>query len=1081
MAVTRSWAESGEHHLEQSRVAARVQAAWKQKPARGEFVWLVCASLVVAAGLAMVFASKSYSFAGAERLVNLNTVTNADELLPLLEPFPNRDERRLAAEKTFEFLERTRPLPNAGALAALRVTRQEIDADPRWESLRQRFQQLAARPHPPQRIALLPIARLKPFMIVRTPAQFRAQFLWWVALYFAGFYLVALAWRLGRFGGDRALLPALQLLTGIGLMLMTSMRDPLRDTLEFHKFALGVFLGCLLLAAAALPWGDYRRLSDWCYTPLFAAIALFGLLLRFGRGPAGNDAKVNLSIFQPVELIKILLVLFLAGYCTRNWERLRDLRERRLFPKLFRRFGVPRLEHVAPVAVGVGVAVAMFFVLKDLGPALVTIFLFLSMFSVARGRLPLALAGLVLMVGAVFVGYRMGQPKTVVERIDMWLAPWDNDVHGGNQLAHAIWAFSTGGPTGSGPGWGDPEMIPAGNTDLVLPAVGEEWGFAGVVSVILLVGFLVSRALRAASRAGTHFGFFLALGLACLIAYEMLLISSGVLGLLPLSGVVSPFLSSGNTAMLANFLILAVVASISADRRQEPLDDLLRLPVRSLKLALAGMAVVLVAAAARYQVFEDHQFLARDANSFEDDGVKRPQHNPRLNSIAREIPRGTIYDRNGIPLATSSWDELVRHRGEYEGMGISIETVCARLDSRHYPFGPAVEHVTGDLRTAENFHATNASLVEHDSNRALQGYDFAELADLVRYRHEPGNPAMARVLARDRNVHLTLDVRLQLKAREILLKHMTATGETRGAVVVMSAATGDVLALVSEPEPAPPGARTAAPTPDELLDRARYGEYPPGSTFKLVTAIAALRANPGLTHRTYLCHTLPDGRAGNTIPGWNRPIKDDIGDRAHGTLDMGQAIAVSCNAYFAQLGVHDVGSDALSATAARLGIETGDIRELRKALPFAAYGQGPVVISPFKMARVAATIAAGGRMPEGRWITGDANLRNDAPLDVLPSAQADFLAGAMRRVVTEGTARNAMAGATIAFAGKTGTAQLDEGMPHSWFAGFAPYDGDASRRVAFAVVVERGGYGARVAAPVAREVMEAAAQLGILP
>jgi cell division protein FtsI/penicillin-binding protein 2 len=245
--------------------------------------------------------------------------------------------------------------------------------------------------------------------------------------------------------------------------------------------------------------------------------------------------------------------------------------------------------------------------------------------------------------------------------------------------------------------------------------------------------------------------------------------------------------------------------------------------------------------------------------------------------------------------------------------------------------------------------------------------------------------------------------------------------------------------------------------------------------------MAALRANPGLTRRTYLCHTLPDGRAGNTIPGWNRPIKDDIGDHAHGTLDMGQAIAVSCNAYFAQLGVHDVGSDALAATAARLGIDTGDIRELRKALPFAAYGQGPVLISPFKMARVAATIAAGGRMPEGRWISGAANPRNDAPLDVLPPAQADFLAGAMRRVVTEGTARNAMAGATIAFAGKTGTAQLDEGMPHSWFAGFAPYDGDASRRIAFAVVVERGGYGARVAAPVAREVMEAAAQLGILP
>ncbi len=162
----------------------------------------------------------------------------------------------------------------------------------------------------------------------------------------------------------------------------------------------------------------------------------------------------------------------------------------------------------------------------------------------------------------------------------MWLSPWDNDVHGGDQLAHGLWAFSTGGPLGSGPGWGDPAMIPAGNTDLVLPAIGEEWGFVGVASVFLLFGFLISRALRAAVRAATHFGFFLALGLACLIAFEMMLISSGVLGVLPLSGVVSPFLSSGNTAMLANFLIFALLASISADEREEGPHELLRAPTR---------------------------------------------------------------------------------------------------------------------------------------------------------------------------------------------------------------------------------------------------------------------------------------------------------------------------------------------------------------------------------------------------------------------------------------------------------------------------------------------------------------------
>jgi peptidoglycan glycosyltransferase len=332
------------------------------------------------------------------------------------------------------------------------------------------------------------------------------------------------------------------------------------------------------------------------------------------------------------------------------------------------------------------------------------------------------------------------------------------------------------------------------------------------------------------------------------------------------------------------------------------------------------------------------------------------------------------------------------------------------------------------------------------------------------------------VLARDRDVRLTLDIRLQLRARDILENHLRSFGTRNGAAVVMDAATGDVLAMVSAPAADPHGA--GAPSPDELLDRARYGLYPPGSTFKLVTAIAALLKDPQLRHRTYLCHGLPDGRAGNVIPGWNRPIKDDIGDHAHGTLDMQRAITVSCNAYFAQLGVHDVGSQALQETAAKMGISTGDLAELRKALPFASYGQGAVLVSPFKMARVAAAIAAGGRMPEGRWQTDAGNTRTDAPLQVLPPDQAEFLAAAMRRVVLEGTARHAMDGATIAFAGKTGTAQLDAGQPHSWFAGFAPYDG--SKRLAFAVLVEHGGYGARVAAPIAREIIEAAKELGLL-
>ena len=126
------------------------------------------------------------------------------------------------------------------------------------------------------------------------------------------------------------------------------MRDPLRDTLEFHKFAVGVAWDacCCCCRRSAL------RLSPPLGLVLHAALRRarpVRLLLVFGRGPAGNDTKVNLGPFQPVEVIKILLVLFLAGYFTRNWERLRDLREKRLAPRLFGRFGVPRLEHIAPV------------------------------------------------------------------------------------------------------------------------------------------------------------------------------------------------------------------------------------------------------------------------------------------------------------------------------------------------------------------------------------------------------------------------------------------------------------------------------------------------------------------------------------------------------------------------------------------------------------------------------------------------------------------------------------------------------------------------------------------------------------
>ena len=206
----------------------------------------------------------------------------------------------------------------------------------------------------------------------------------------------------------------------------------------------------------------------------------------------------------------------------------------------------------------------------------------------------------------------------------------------------------------------------------------------------------------------------------------MLLISGGVLGAVPLSGVVSPFFSSGNSAMLANFIIFALILAISADSPVDTNTAPFRIPVRVLQCALGICCIALLWKAADYQVFHDRDYLARDTHVFEDDGVKRAQHNPRLNSLAHEIQRGNILDRNGILLATSDWQEIEKRRPEFAQLNVPIEQNVARLDTRYYPLGSETAQLLGDWRTAENFHATNASFVEHDSNARLQGYtDYA--------------------------------------------------------------------------------------------------------------------------------------------------------------------------------------------------------------------------------------------------------------------------------------------------------------------------------------------------------------------
>ncbi|HZF11017.1 MAG TPA: FtsW/RodA/SpoVE family cell cycle protein [Thermoanaerobaculia bacterium] len=1073
---------------------------------------LALSGVVVAFALVLTWLAVSRPLAdvparlGRGELLNLNTVSRSGDLLPLLAFLDTPQERSFVADRIRQRLSEG-TLDNVGELGRLRVPAGEIDA--------KNLPGLAERLKASGRDSVLLLApaelrQLKPRLLVRTPARFRGTYLLGAALLFAGFLAAHLVLRFRRFPGDELFLPILFLLCGLGFAMMASLRDPLRDLPLCLRFSYGVLAGCAVFLAGALIDLERTPLPRRGIWALALAAVLSVCLIGFGGGPGGSDAKVNFLGFQPVELIKILIALFLAGYFADRWELLREVHERRLS------FGLPlpRLEYALPPLVAIGLVLFFFFLQKDLGPALVLAGLFLLLFSVARGRPGMALVGAAAVSLACFAGYKLGYPRTVGQRIGMWLSPWDTWFHGGDHLAQAIWSLATGGPTGTGLGLGEPGIVPEAHTDMIFAAVGEELGFLGLVAVAGLYALLIQRSLRATRRSGTPYGFFLGLGLTLLLALETVLIAGGVLRLLPLSGVASPFLSFGRSALLANFLIVGLLAGLSARRPADP--DALR-PfaggIRWVAIGLGAFAVLALVRLADLQLFRPNTYLTRGAVALQGDGVRRFQYNPRLAAIAATIPRGSIVDRNGVLLATSDPAELAAHRAELQKLGATAfddlaGSTATDRRARAYPFGGKTFHLLGDLRNRVNWAARNTSFVERDARVRLQGYDdyadvvkvkqpdgsetpqvvvdYRDLVPLLRHRYQPDSPEVKAILGRDRTVKLTVDVRLQLAAEEVLQKYATQAG-FGAAAVVLDADSGDLLASASYPYPqrlpAAPDTKPGGP----LVDRARYGIYPPGSTFKVVTALAALRKDPKLAGKTFECKLLPDGREGNRVAG--RLIHDDpTVTSPHGTVNLDKGIRHSCNAYFAQLATFDVGGEALLETAKLFGIAVArpnTVKQLKDALPQAAYGQGQVIATPFQMARVAATVAAQGKRPEGRWLTGGDNPRSGAPVEVLDAATTGLVAQAMRGVVTEGTAAAFLAGVQPAIAGKTGTAEVKDQKSHSWFIGYAPYTstgtiGGTGRRVAFAVIVEHGGYGGRLAAPAAGEIVRRAAALGLL-
>ncbi|WP_322795034.1 penicillin-binding protein 2 [Tepidiforma sp.] len=425
-------------------------------------------------------------------------------------------------------------------------------------------------------------------------------------------------------------------------------------------------------------------------------------------------------------------------------------------------------------------------------------------------------------------------------------------------------------------------------------------------------------------------------------------------------------------------------------------------------------------------------------------GLAHEDRNPRLLARFYDPNRGRILDRDG---------------------NVVVESLA---DGRRYLHDASYAHIVGYL---DPRYGSQGVELAYDS--VLAGQRTGGWLDAIRQELLREKPAGA-------DLRLTIDPAAQRAAA-------AALGGRRGAVVAIDPRAGDILAMVSVPtfDPGALGSTGEALLSDPaapLLNRATQGLYPPGSTFKTVTAAAALEAG------IVTPETIVECPGEIVIDGF--PISCRNTPQGVGTYPFSAAFTYSVNAVFARLGV-ELGWARLEETARAFGFEAAPPFPLEAAvsrlarpgserstvlLASTAFGQGELLATPLQMALVAAAVASGGEVPTPRialdaWRAGQRVevLSQPSSRRAIDPGVAVQLQAMMRSVVTAGQA-SGLAIPGVAVAGKTGTAEAGDGTSHAWFIGFAPLE---DPQVAVAVVVEAGGQGGAVAAPIAGAVIEA--------
>lgn len=317
-------------------------------------------------------------------------------------------------------------------------------------------------------------------------------------------------------------------------------------------------LGTALLVAIAIAPPFIRPIRSYRYTLILSGLLLVLLTLFFGVNPSGEGIPLWLPIpfvnayFQPSELLKLILVFYLASYFA-DRDRLLRISQQKGF--------IHAVPYLAPLLLMWGFCLLLLIRQKDLGSATIFFLLFITMLCIATHQVRYLFIGLFLLVAASIIGYYSFD--VVALRINAWWNPWPDYDNRAYQIVQSLYAIAAGGILGSGIGQGSPTFVPVVHSDFVFVAIAEEWGLVGTTAIIICFATLTQRGLKIAMQHRESFYVYLALGMTLLLAIQSILIMAGNAKLLPLTGVTLPFVSYGGSSMILVCAMMGILIQLS--------------------------------------------------------------------------------------------------------------------------------------------------------------------------------------------------------------------------------------------------------------------------------------------------------------------------------------------------------------------------------------------------------------------------------------------------------------------------------------------------------------------------------------